>query len=302
MPILTDLQWRHTCARPGGKQLISPGISLGHASRKGPRHPVRRGCGGIMYSPIRVMETPCGKGYRLTHAFVRRARSIRIHGTEVHRPLEPCPQSRTLIKLWISGPGIGTGQAQAHARSRRHTAGNTRCRNQSPPTMITPQARASTTRSDPARLAWRSHASNGAAASTMADCPVSTPILNENNEAANAWGGSPISCSTVAKPNPWMNPKAKASHSRRSRCPSADEYDAHRCERFEPAWRRAEYFERRQSERWRGRCSYPTGCAGSMTPQARRSARASGGRIARPASTKAKTVVFARHRSVEWRE
>ena len=71
-----------------------------------------------------------------------------------------------------------------------------------------------------------------------------------------ARGGSPISRSTLANPNPWTRPKKSAIHARTSRAPvrrqqivCADVHDAERDGRLDDARRRGDEVERGERQR-----------------------------------------------------
>src|SRR5579864_8117733 len=93
----------------------------------------------------------------------------------------------------------------------------TRCTNQNVPAAITTI--------DPANASWRpadslrsrSQASADATTTTTISWPISTPRLNEKSDQPSALAGRSISRRTLAKPNPWMNPNAKAIQARTSR-------------------------------------------------------------------------------------
>jgi len=59
-------------------------------------------------------------------------------------------------------------------------------------------------------LRERNAISASATETTTSSWPISTPKLKENSDQPSARPGKFISRSTLAKPKPWMKPKAKA--------------------------------------------------------------------------------------------
>ena len=127
--------------------------------------------------------------------------------------------------------------------------------NQNAPAAITTIEPANASRVPAASCCARSAASAVATIATTSSCPISTPTLNENSDQPSARAGRSISRSTLANPNPWMNPNANAIQARTSR-PSADQQvvgadvdDAQRDRRLDDTRRRGDDVQRGERQR-----------------------------------------------------